>query len=384
MDFNFSSEQYLLRDAARDLFSAIAGPAGARSAYREKSAVVERLRGPLAEQGMLGAGVPEEQGGSALSPLDMALIFEASGAALLPFPLLETYVAARALSRRPASPRQERLGPALAAGGETATVAWGSPDGLWTGAGVQAVGSGPVRLYGRRTFVPYAAAATVVVMPVEWKQAGGIALVLVDPRAAGTEMVALESLDGSYPLYALEFHGAVLADDAVIGYGRELFEEMRITAWSALASEALGAAEQALSATVEYVKVREQFGQPVGRFQAVKHTAADDYLLVESARVANRYAAWAISQGGAEAELYAALAKAYASDTARTVTSDAIQLHGGIGYTWDSDMHLYFKRGWRIAAELGTPVQIREKMARVVLDGATPRRVGAPVGGGDA
>ncbi len=384
MDFNFSSEQYLLRDSARDLFSAIAGPGVARTAYRDKATVAERLRAPLAEHGMLGAGVPEALGGSGLSPLDMALIFEASGASLLPYPLMETYVAARALARGSQSPLQDRLGEAVAAGDETVTVAWGSPDGLFTGTGVQAVGSSPVRLYGRRTFVPFAAAASLIVMPVEWKAAGGIALVRVDPRAEGIDVVALESLDGSYPLYALEFHGAELTPDAVVGYGRELFVEMRTTAWAALAFEALGAAEEAFSATVEYVKVREQFGQPVGRFQAVKHTAADDYLLVESARVAGRYAAWAVSEDGAEAPLYAALAKSYASEAARTVTSDAIQLHGGIGYTWDSDMHLYFKRAWRVAAELGTPIQIREQMARLVLDGAGPFKSTAPVGGGDA
>ncbi|MGC8486750.1 MAG: acyl-CoA dehydrogenase family protein [Clostridia bacterium] len=382
MDFNFSSEQYLLRDSAHDLFSTIAGPETARAAYREGAAAAERVRSALAEQGMLGAGVPENFGGSALTPLDMALIFEASGQDLLTYPLLETYVAARILAAAPTG-MQERLYPAIASGDHVMTVAWGSEDGLWTGAGVQAVGSGETRLYGRRTFVPFAGAATLVVTPVEWKQAGGVALAALDPRQSGIEIVSLESLDGSYPLAALEFHGAALEPDAIIGYGGALWGEMRRTAWVGLASEALGAAERAFRETVEYVKVREQFGQPVGRFQAVKHVAADDYLLVESARVANRYAAWAVTEQEAEAELYAALAKSYASDMAREATSDAIQLHGGIGYTWDSDMHLYFKRGWRIAAELGTPVEIREQMARQVLDGSRMPGPLAPVGGGD-
>jgi alkylation response protein AidB-like acyl-CoA dehydrogenase len=383
MDFNFSSEQYLLRDSARELFLAIGGPEAARRAFREHDGVAGRVKAALAEQGMLGAGVPEEYGGSALTPLDMSLIFEASGEALLTYPLLETYVAASILSRGP-GPLKERLYPALASGDEVVSVAWGSPDGLWTAAGVQAVGSTEVCLYGRRTFVPFAAAATRVVVPVEWKRAGGIALVLLDPQVEGIDVIPLESLDGSYPLSALEFHGARLEADAIMGYGSGLWTAMRQNAWVGLSAEALGTAERAFRETVEYVKVREQFGQPVGRFQAVKHAAADDYLLVESARVATRYAAWAVSEPDPEAELYAALAKSYASDMAREVTSDAIQLHGGIGYTWDADMHLYFKRGWRIAAELGSPVEVREHMARRVLDGAQDEARLAPVGGGEA
>jgi len=375
MDFNFSSEQYLLRDSARELFLAVGGPKAARTAFREGDRAAEALRRPLADQGLLGAGVPEAYGGSALSALDMALIFEASGEALLTYPLLEAYVAAAGLAHAPPA-MQERLYPAMAGGDEVVSVAWGSVDGRWTPAGVQAVGAEDIRLYGRRTFVPFAAVATRILVPVEWKRTGGVALVLVDPRTDGVDVMPLESLDGSYPLSAVAFHGVRLDPAAVVGYGREIWTELRRLGRIALAAEAVGAAEEVFRETVDYVKVREQFGQPVGRFQAVKHLAADDYLLVESARVAVRYAAWAVAEGDPEAELYTALAKAYASDMARTVTSDAIQLHGGIGYTWDADVHLYFKRGWRIAAELGSPVEVREQMARLILDRGTPSVAG--------
>ncbi len=369
MDFNYSPEQELLREAAHDLFQEIGGPSAARRAYRDGAAVASGLQRRLAEQGLLGASVPEEAGGSALSPLDVALIFEAAGQTLLPYPLVETYVAGSLLSRFGSARLQSRRMARLAEGMDLVTVAWGSPDGLWSMRGVQAdARSGAIRLYGRRTFVPFGMAAGWAVVPVEWKADGSFAVALVDLNRDGVTALALHALDGSCPLATLDFHGCEIeAAEVLTGAGRSWTAAVRL-GWVLLAQEALGATEQVFWQTVEYVKVREQFGQPVGRFQAVKHTAADDYLLVESARVANRYAAWRLAEEEDDAALYAAMAKAYASDMARRVTGDAIQLHGGIGYTWDSDVHLYFKWAWRIAAQLGTAVALRARMARTLLE----------------
>jgi alkylation response protein AidB-like acyl-CoA dehydrogenase len=374
MDFNYSAEQYMMQDAALALFREVAGPTVARRAYSEGSDVAKSLASRLAAQGMLGGAVAGEFGGSELSPLDVALVFEAAGQTLLPYPLMETYVAGALLSEFATHEQQQRYQPGIASGDHLVTVGWGSPGKTWGASGVQAITEeGKTRLYGQRAHVPFADAATLLLVPVESRTVVGTMLALVDPRRDGVRVHVQNSLDGSYPLCLVDFDGYELAVDDQIWGGREAWARALDLARAALAQEALGTAEEVFRQTVEYVKVREQFGFPVGRYQAVKHIAADDFLMVESARVANRYAAWQVAEKSPEATLYTMMAKAYASDMAKKVTGDAIQLHGGIGYTWDSDVHLYFKRAWRIASQLGTGASLREEMAQRVID---PRRVG--------
>ena len=370
MDFSYSDEQFMIYDSALGLMRREAGPGLCRDAYREGAAVARRLVGKLADQGILGGNVSEAYGGSHLTFLDYALVFEAAGQLLLPFPLVESYVVTAILESLGDNRVCERWLPAITAGKSIPTIAWGDGQGGFETGGVQSVKRpGRIRLFGRRTFVPFADVAGLVLTPVYSTEIGGVFLALLEPGRPGLAIEPLQSLDGSYPMASLSLDGYELEEEDIVRRGAEAWRRARTIALAALAQEALGVAEEVFRLTLEYVKVREQFGGPVGRFQAVKHAAAADYLLLESARVANRYAAWTVSEGNSDGPLYAKLAKAYAGDMARRVTGDAIQLHGGIAFTWDSDVHLYFKRAWRLASQLGRSTDLREQMARRIIDG---------------
>lgn len=370
MDFGYSDEQTMMYESVLGILRQEAGPPVCRKTYESGARVAKGLAGTLADQGILGAGAAELYGGSQLTLLDFALVFEAAGQTLLPFPLVENYVATMLVDQYGEELQKQRWLSSIARGETIPTLAWGDINDGFDKEGVQAVRrDGAMRLYGRRKFVPFVEAASVVVMPVYAVDDNTVMLVFCDPAKEGVSIEPLNSLDGSYPLGAISLNGYRVQEEELVARGRQAWVSAQTVGLVALSQEALGVAEEAFRTTVEYVKVREQFGGPVGRFQAVKHTAADDYLLLESARVANRYAAWLVSQKSPEGWLYAAMAKAYSSDMARRVTGDAIQLHGGIGFTWESDMHLYFKRAWRLASELGRPTDLREGMARRVIDG---------------
>jgi len=372
MDFDFSEEQYMMRDSALGLFNRIADLSVVRQIYENPGEIAHRLAPELATQGMLAGAIPETHGGSGLSLLDFALVFEAAGRTLLPYPLAETFVAGDVLARYGSDGIKTEYLPQIAAGKRVVTVAWGGPAGRWDASGVQMTGRGGTwRLYGRRTFVPFGREADLVLVPVERTdvEADPAALVVVDPKAAGVTVTPLQSLDGSYPLAALAFDGYTVEREAIAATGGQAWQTALNVGRVLAACEMLGTAEEVFQKAVDYIKIREQFGQPVGRFQALKHIAADDYMLLESARVAVRYACWVTSEGQEEAPLYVALAKAYTADMAKRVTGDAIQLHGGIGFTWDSDVHFFFKRAWRLASQLGTAAALREGMARTVIDG---------------
>jgi len=368
MNFDFSPEQYFMKDSSEGLLRQIAGPSLARVAYEARGAVTERLRGPLAEHGLLGGAIPSEFGGTDLDLVDFAMVFEAAGATLLPYPLKETFVTA-ALWQAAAGPEPAERLAAIADGSRMVTVAWGSRHRPWSVQGVTAAirPDGAV-LTGTRTFVPFGEVADWIMVPALVETNPHTLLALVDARAPGVHLRPLETLDGSYPLAEIHLDRVFVPTIALIEGDGSIWTKALTLGRVISAQEALGVAEQVFRETLDYVKVREQFGFPVGRFQAVKHLAADDYLMVESARVANRYAIWSVT-ADQDAALYAALAKAYSGEMAKRVSGDAIQLHGGIGYTWDSDVHLYFKRAWRIFSELGTSQELRESMARHVIDG---------------
>jgi alkylation response protein AidB-like acyl-CoA dehydrogenase len=372
MDFDFSDEQYMMRDSALGLFNRIADLSVVRRIYENPGDIARRLASDLAAQGMLAGSIPEAYGGNGLSLLDFALVLEAAGRTLLPYPLAETFVAGDVIARHGTEAAKGQYLPGIASGERIATVAWGGPEGRWDAAGVQMTGrAGSWRLYGRRTFVPFGGEADFVLVPVARTdvEVDPVALVAVDPRRAGVTVTALASLDGSYPLASLAFDGYAVDMDSVVATGTRAWQDALNVGRVLAACEMLGTAEEVFQKAVDYIKIREQFGQPVGRFQGLKHIAADDYMLLESARVAVRYACWVASEGQADAPLYVALAKAYTSDMAKRVTGDAIQLHGGIGFTWDSDVHFFFKRAWRLASQLGTAAALREGMAKSVIDG---------------
>ncbi|MEU3060980.1 acyl-CoA dehydrogenase family protein [Streptomyces subrutilus] len=361
MDAAFTAEQDEMRRTLREVLAKRCGPAEVKAAVRTAAGHDPELWQQLArELGLPGLAVAEEYGGVGCAPGDLALACEEAGRVLLPSPLLATAVLAVPLvtALGTAAQRSELL-PPLAAGGLTAALAVPGPalatalalagddtGGEWAGGGraggvqarADADGAG-WRLYGEAAQVldGHSAALLLVAAHTGGFARGRTLLFLVREDAPGLARTRQSVLDETRPQARVELRdvparllGTEDADvlGALAGAGR--------TAAAALAAEAVGAAGQALARTVEYVREREQFGRSIGSFQAVKHRLADLYVQVQAARSAAYYAAWDPAQG--------ALALAQALEALRVTAGEAIQLHGGIGFTWEHDAHLYFKR----------------------------------------
>lgn len=364
MDAAFTAEQDEIRRTLREILGKRCGPDEVKAAVRTAAGYDRGLWQQLAERlGLPGLAVAEEYGGVGCAPADLALACEETGRVLLPSPLLATAALCVPLITALGSTAQRSaLLPPLAAGGLTAALAVPGPAlatalgltgdnaaGPWSGGGraggVQARAAaaagadGGWRLYGEAAQVLDGHSASLLLVAAH---TGGFArsrtlLFLVREDAPGLVRARQTTLDETRPQARIQLRDVpaellgteqddVLA--ALAATGR--------TAAAVLAAEAVGAAGQALARTVEYVCGREQFGRAIGSFQAVKHRLADLYVQVEAARSAAYYAAWDPRQGG--------LALAQALEALRMTAGEAIQLHGGIGFTWEHDAHLYFKR----------------------------------------
>ncbi|WP_327362438.1 acyl-CoA dehydrogenase family protein [Streptomyces sp. NBC_01296] len=365
MDAAFTAEQDEMRRTLREILGKRCGPDEVKAAVRTAAGHDRELWGQLSAQlGLPGMAVAEEYGGVGCTPADLALACEETGRVLLPSPLLATAVLAVPLITALGTAAQHcALLPALAAGGLTAALAVPGPalstalaltgentPGEWAGGGraggVQAKAGedGGWRLYGEVAQVLDGHSASLLLVAAH---TGGFArsrtlLFLVREDAPGLVRSRQATLDETRPQARIQLRdtpaellGADTGDSADGGVLAALAATGR-TAAAVLAAEAVGAAGQALARTVEYVRQREQFGRPVGSFQAVKHRLADLYVHVQAARSAAYYAAWDPQQGG--------LALAQALEALRVTAGEAIQLHGGIGFTWEHDAHLYFKR----------------------------------------
>src|SRR5437773_2750410 len=222
-------------------------------------------------------------------------------------------------------------------------------------------------LSGTKRFVPWAHVADVLLVPA--RTPDGLTLFLVDPGAAGLTLEPAQVMDGATRLVTVTLEGTPVAGDAVLGApgqaGPLLASLLRRGAVGA-AAEMLGAARRCLDMAVGYAKVREQFGQPIGSFQAIRHKCAEMLLEVENSHSAVYYAAWALDAKAEDAELAPSVAKAYVGDAARRVCGEAIQVHGGIGFTWEYDLHLYFKRAKALEAMYGDADHHRELIVRRV------------------
>ncbi|MGW5275434.1 acyl-CoA dehydrogenase family protein [Streptomyces sp. NPDC004044] len=364
MDAAFTAEQDEIRRTLRELLAKRCGPGEVRSAVRTAHGYDEALWRQLAQDlGLPGLAVAQEYGGVGCGPVELAVACEEAGRALLPSPLLATAaLAAPLIAALGTEAQRTALLPRIAAGELTATLAvpggslstafgltGDTTGGAWAGGGraggVQArPGPEGWRLYGEAARVLDGHSAGLLLVAAH---AGGfprsrtlLFLVRAD-TATGLARTRQTSLDETRPMARVELRDTAAellgADDAVDVAGPAgALASVGRTAAAVLAAEAVGAAASALGRTVEYVKAREQFGRAIGSFQAVKHRLADLYVRVQAARSAAYYAAWDPAAGG--------LALAQALETLRITTAEAVQLHGGIGFTWEHEAHLYFKR----------------------------------------
>ncbi|MEV0224149.1 acyl-CoA dehydrogenase family protein [Streptomyces sp. NPDC050704] len=369
MDATFTAEQDEIRRTLRELLLKRCGPEEVRAAAGTADGYDPALWEALAQQlGLPGLALPEEYGGAGCTLTELALASEELGRALAPSPLLATAVLSVPLLLALGTEGQRaELLPRIAAGRLTAALAvpgavlptalglTGDNHGDWAGGGraggVQArqTAEGGWRLYGQADQVLDGYSAELLVVAAH---TGGFArsrtrLFLVrDLPRDGATRVRQTSLDGTRPQARLQLRyveAELLGDtssDVPTAVGAAL-AAVGDAAAAVLAAEAVGAADRVLERTVEYVKQREQFGRAIGSFQAVKHRLADLYVQVQAARSAAYYAAWATAAGGERA---GGLALAQALEALRTTASEAVQLHGGIGFTWEHEAHLYFKR----------------------------------------
>ncbi|MEV6699906.1 acyl-CoA dehydrogenase family protein [Streptomyces sp. NPDC051453] len=368
MDAAFTAEQDEIRRTLHELMNKRCGPEDVKAAVATPDGYDPALWSALGgELGLPGLALPERYGGVGCATTELALACEESGRALAPSPLLATAaLAAPLVLALGAEEQRGELLPRIASGTLTATLAvpgeslatalglTGDNRGDWSGGGraggVQARQGdrhdGDWRLYGQADQVLDGHSAGLLVVAAH---AGGFArsrtlLFLVRGDAEGVVRTRRTSLDETRPRARVELRDTA-AELLGSGEGDEVAEALSAmgdAAATVLAAEAVGAAERALERTVEHVRGREQFGRPIGSFQAVKHRLADVYVQVQAARSAAYYAAW--SAGAGSGERTGGLALAQALEALRTAASEAVQLHGGIGFTWEHDAHLYLKR----------------------------------------
>ncbi len=358
MNLEFSEDQKFVQKTARDFLEQRSGLDVCRRILEapESGYDAELWKG-VAEMGWLGAAVPEEFGGAGLGHLELVLIAEEVGRALAPIPFgPSVYLATEALLHFGSDEQKKRHLPRLAAGDLVGTfaLAEGKDDLPTAEVGTRFDGS---RVTGEKLPVLDGGSAGLAVVVARGK--GGPVLTLVDLGGPGVTRTVLQSFDPSRPQVRITFDGAPAellgppdATDAI----RRLLDRAAVMA----GFEQLGGATRALEATREYALGRYAFGRPIASFQAIKHRLADLYAAIELARSNGYYAAWALSSGSDELELAACTFRAAAGDAFELATQEMIQIYGGVGFTWEYDCHLFYRRAKLLSAWLGTPSSWRE------------------------
>ena len=362
MEFGLSDSQQMLKDNAGKFFAGECPMAEVRRLMETETGHDAGLWARMAEQGYTGIIFPEEHDGVGLSAVELILLMEEAGRALLPGPLFSTVALAGAVLNETGTHEQKkRYLPPICLGEACATVAILEESVSWNPADAKVV-SRDGRISGTKLFVPDAAAADFILVVAR----DGVHA--VESKAPGVSIRMMAGMDAGRKLYTVRFHDAPaekLGNPAGLARGLDI-------ATAALAAEMVGGMQRTLDITVAYAKMRKQFGKPIGMFQAVQHQCADMYLETESARSAAYYAAWALAENSPDAPAAVSIAKMYASDAARTVGNRGIQVHGGMGFTWENDLHLYYRRAKASETALGDATFHRERIARLVIDAAAP------------
>jgi len=358
MEFGFSESQQMLKDNARKFFADECPMSEVRRLMETEIAYDEALWAKMAEQGYTGIIFPEEYEGVGLGKVELILLMEEAGRALLPGPLFSTVALGGAILSEAATPAQKKkyLAP-ICRGQVRGTGAILEAGTSWDLTEVRTT-SANGKITGEKVFVPDAAIADFLVV------AAREGVFVVDAQKKGVNIEPMEGMDQTRKLYCVHFENAPAER---LGNSSGLARALDV-ATAALAAELVGGMQRTLDITVEYAKTRKQFGKPIGIFQAVQHQCADMYLELESSRSAAYYAGWAIEQGAPDAAVAVSIAKMYASDAARTVGNRGIQIHGGMGFTWENDLHLYYRRAKASETALGDATFHRERIARLVID----------------
>jgi alkylation response protein AidB-like acyl-CoA dehydrogenase len=354
-----------LRSTARGFFEKYSDESAVRSTMETDEGFDRALWSRMADElGLQGLLIPDRFGGADLSFIDLEIVMEEMGRALVCAPFLSSAVlCTTALLVADDQLQSAALLPQLARGSVIAALAFADQQGRWdpTGTAVQGRLDGQQwTVTGERRYVLDGSTANVVLVAAATDR--GPSLFAVDARAEGCQAEPLETLDMTRRQANLIFDSVSAQLVGRAGRADDYVRAAVNAGLAALAAEQVGGARRLMEMSVEYAKVREQFGRPIGSFQAIKHKCADMLVEVESSTSAAHAAAAAIAEGSPEAALLASLAKAYCSEAYCQVAAENIQIHGGIGFTWEHPAHLYFRRAKSTEMLLGTPTYHRERM----------------------
>jgi alkylation response protein AidB-like acyl-CoA dehydrogenase len=355
MDFDFSPDQYTLRDEARRFLEAQCPTAHVREFVDDPAGWSSTLWKQMADLGWMGLPFPEEVGGLGQSFLDLVLLLGELGRAVAPVPFLSSVAqAGQVLLRHGSAAQRERWLPGIASGEKVATLAIAEAAGSYDDAGVSALVSGG-RLSGEKRYVLDAPIADLFVVAA--RDGSDVRWFVVEE---GADVVTQRSYDLTRPIGSVSFDGA--AAEPLEAPGLEPGLEI---ATAALTAEMVGTASKILDLSVSYAKEREQFGRPIGSFQAIKHKCAEMLTDLESSRSAAFYACWAVATDAEDAPLAVAVAKSYCSDALARLGGEGVQVHGGIAFTWEHDMHLFLKRIKTAEVLFGDAAEHRERIAQL-------------------
>jgi alkylation response protein AidB-like acyl-CoA dehydrogenase len=361
MQFGLSESQEFLKDSARKFFAGECPSAEMRRLMETDTAYDAALWSKLTDQGYTGVIFPEAYGGVGLGKVELMLLMEEAGRALLPGPFFSTVVLAGSVLDAVASHahKQKYLAP-ICHGAARATVAILESSASWNPRDVQLTASNG-KLSGEKYFVSDAAVADFIIVVAS----NGV--FVVNAKAPGLKISPMTAMDLTRKLYVVACNNTPAEE---ISASTDLARAFDV-ATAALCAELVGGMQRTLDITVEYAKTRKQFGKAIGTFQAVQHQCADMYLETESSRSAVYYAGWALEENSPDASTAVSIAKMYASDAARTVGNRGIQIHGGMGFTWENDVHLYYRRAKGSETAFGDATFHRERIASAVIDSGT-------------
>jgi alkylation response protein AidB-like acyl-CoA dehydrogenase len=348
MEFAFTDEQKMIAETANGFFVENATSERTRKAMAGDGIDRDLWQSFCQELGLSGVGIPENAGGAGLGLVELAILAEAAGARVAALPMLGSLIlSGQAIAAGGSDAQRETLLPQILSGDAIAGYVHD-----WT---LQVAGN---TLTGAAPFVAHGASASHFVVTSN----DGAWIVAAD--APGVTVTAQTTMDQTRPYAKVELNGA---EGEPLADPRAAIDAAHRAGFIAVAAEALGGAQASLDQTVTYAKERVQFGRPIGSFQAYKHRLADMMIEIEQARSAVYWAACANDEGAEDAELAAHAAKSFAADTFFRCAGDMIQLHGGIGFTWEHDAHLYFKRARALQSMLGNGAWHREQIATAIL-----------------
>ena len=370
MQFSFTSEQEEFRSVLRRFLQEKSPPSAVRrlmesDAGWERDGWVELNH----QLGLTGVHIPEAFGGQGFGFVELGIVLEEMGRALLCAPYFSTTVlAATAIMNAGSKAQQEALLPPIALGEVVATLAFTEPNGRWDAAGIETTASpagGRFRLDGVKSFVLDGHTADLIVVAARTPGSSGedrVSLFTTRGDAPGLARRALKVMDPTRKQARLDFNGVEADLLGELGAGAGPLAKTLVQAAACLASEMVGGAERLRVSALDYANLRMQFGRPIASFQSMKHKQADMLVDVELAKSAAYAAASAAAEDDPELPAIASLAKACASDAYLQTAIHTIQIHGGIGFTWDNDTHLWFKRAKSSEVFLGDPALHRERM----------------------